>query len=217
MLRLKLFEYFWTSSDLFSGDYFWTSLYSVLGGTLLDLPLPVPWWLILKPHSTLFSREHFWTYLYLPQSFRAGGGGGSGSGRGPQEYILLLLVLIARQKHLFLSVEQSHNIPLQKENNFTQYCLSFLFTSLYQTGVMHFDWNSKEAIIFVFQFHYAKVIWDGFYFNLFKKPQVLTPFRTSSIFSLWSRNKVIFQQVEQFTEFTYNIHVLLIHWKLLHT
>lgn len=106
-------------------DYFWTSLYSVLRGLLLDLPLPVPWWLLLKPPSTPFSGEHFWTYLYLPQSFRAGCGGCCCSGGGPQEYILLLLVLVARQKHLFLSVEQSHYIPLQNENNFTQYSSSF--------------------------------------------------------------------------------------------
>lgn len=109
-------------------DYFWTSLYSVLRGLLLDLPLPVPWWRLLKPPSTPFSGEHFWTYLYLPQSFRAGGGGCGGSSGGPQEYILLLLVLVARQKHLFLSVEQSHYIPLQKENNFTQYSLSFFYS-----------------------------------------------------------------------------------------
>lgn len=132
-------------------DYFWTSLYSFLRGLLLDLPLlrsqgttfgppsTCSWWLVLKPPSTPFSGEHFWTYLYLPQSFRAGCGGCRGSGGGPQEYILLLLVLVARQKHLFLSVEQSHYIPLHKENNFTHYSSSFFIHVLVLNWWYAFD------------------------------------------------------------------------------
>ena len=47
-----------------------------------------------------------------------------------------------------------------------------------------------------------KQVWLMIFLHL-EHYRAITPLRTSSMFSLKSRNKVIFQQVEQFTEFTY--------------
>lgn len=49
--------------------------------------------------------------------------------------------------------------------------------------------------------HVSKTSLIGDFMHL--EHRAITPLRTSSMFSLKSRNKVIFQQVEQFTEFTY--------------